>query len=416
MPGTEGRLVSETVAGGQKLWSRSFVGITLSTLISSLGDGAALVGLPLLAASLNRSPLVVALVVVAQRVPWLFSIVTGTITDRVRLRRYVAEIEGTRMAVVASLGLCVAVHFHPLIAIFVVATLLGTTESAFFAATGRMVLEAVAIADLGTANGYLYASQMSSSVAGQAVGGLLAPVSLALPFLVDGASFGLSALLLVGLAIGPTRGEPTSTEGSLRDGMRQGWGWFARHPALIVTSSYVAVLALCQTMVMSVLVIWALRTIHLTRPGYGLLEAVATSGTLLGALMAGRLVTRFGNGPMLLATAALAAATYWVAGAVDSAVLAGAALFVEQAAVAAGAVANQAMRQQMIPKEMIGRVANITRSMIYGAVPLGALSGGLISTRFGPRVPFFVAGGLQLALVALVGPRMVRLLAADQPA
>ena len=416
-------LIPTNLAPSDRVWNRAFVGISLSTFVSGVGDGAVFVGLPLLAASLTRSAFVVALVVVAQRLPWLFSLLTGAVTDRMPLRVFVGGVESARMVVVAALGLAVLGHFHPLVAVFVVGVGLGLLESSFFAASGRMMIDAVAPTRLGVANGYRYAAQMTSSVIGQGAGGLLAAVALFLPFLVDGASFGLSALALVLLSLSvlpggrPSRGatSPGETGESLRESMAAGWQWFRRHPAISLSSAYVAVLSLCQAMVLSVLVIWALRFIHLSRGGYGLLEAATTVGTVGGALLGGQLMNRIGGGPMLVATALLSAGAYAVAGGVRSVAVAGTALFVEQAAVGAGSVASGALRQLLIPRDMIGRVANLSRSLIYGAVPLGALAGGLLSAALGPRWPFFVGAAVQLVVVVVAGPRLVRLLSEPAP-
>ncbi|HVA43575.1 MAG TPA: MFS transporter [Acidimicrobiales bacterium] len=405
------------IQGGDGLWSRDLLGISASTVVSGLGDGVALVGLPLLAASLDRNPVIVALVMVAQRAPWLFSVVTGAVADRVRLRPYVSVVEVARMVLVVLLGVAVVTHFHPLAAVFVVAAGLGSFESAFFAATGRMVTAVVELNQLGRANGYLFALQVGSEqVAGQALGGLLAAVALSLPFIFDGATFGLSAVLLVTTALRRDDLESGPNNEDFLAGIRLGLEWFAKNPGLRTASVYVAILAFCQSLVVGVMVLWSLHVLHLSRSGFGLLMGATTAGMVVGALTSGRAVDRLGTGPMLVFSGAVAAIAYLVAGSTSMAIVAGAALFIEQSAVAAGSVANQAMRQMVIPRDMLGRVANVTRSLIYGAIPAGALVGGLVASRYGLRLPFFVAGGLQLALVALLGPRMVRLLAAEQPA
>ncbi len=384
--------------------------------MSGLGDGVALVALPLLAATLDRSPVIVALVMVAQRAPWLLSVVTGAIADRTRLRPFMAVVESSRMVVVTLLGVAVVVHFHPLAAIFLAAVGLGTFESAFFAATGRMVTGIVRLSQLGRANGYLFAMQTGSEqVAGQALGGLLAAVALSLPFIFDGATFGLSALLLISTALRHDSQKAVPAEGML-EGIRGGLRWFAQNAGLRAASLYVAVLAFCQSLVVGVIVLWALHVLDLSRAGFGLLMGATTAGMVLGSLVSGRGVDRFGTGPVLVISGLVAAAAYLGAGSTAAVTLAGLCLFIEQAAVAAGSVANQSMRPILIPREMLGRVANVTRSLIYGAIPAGALVGGVLASDFGLRVPFFVAGGLQLGVVALVGPRMVRLLAAEQPA
>ena len=63
-----------------KLWSAS--------VVSNLGDGVAFIAYPWLASAVTRDPLLIALIAVAQRLPWLvFSLPAGVITDRVDRRK-----------------------------------------------------------------------------------------------------------------------------------------------------------------------------------------------------------------------------------------------------------------------------------------------------------------------------------------
>lgn len=52
----------------------------------------------------------------------------------------------------------------------------------------------------------------------------------------------------------------------------------------------------------------------------------------------------------------------------------------------------ESLRQQLIPDRLLGRVISAFRLFSYGAVPLGALFGGVLGRNFGLQAPFFVAG------------------------
>ena len=59
-------------------------------------------------------------------------------------------------------------------------------------------------------------------------------------------------------------------------------------------------------------------------------------------------------------------------------------------AVALGNVANLTLRQRLIPSELLGRVGNVLRFFIFGAMPLGGLLGGslvAVVRRAGARSP-----------------------------
>ena len=59
-----------------------------ASTISNLGDGVGVIAYPWLASAVTRNPLLIALVAVVQRLPWLlFTLPAGVITDRGDRRR-----------------------------------------------------------------------------------------------------------------------------------------------------------------------------------------------------------------------------------------------------------------------------------------------------------------------------------------
>ena len=52
----------------------------------------------------------------------------------------------------------------------------------------------------------------------------------------------------------------------------------------------------------------------------------------------------------------------------------------------------ESLRQQLVPDRLLGRVISAFRLFSYGALPLGALVGGVLAWRFGLPAPFLVAG------------------------
>jgi predicted MFS family arabinose efflux permease len=158
-------------------------------------------------------------------------------------------------------------------------------------------------------------------------------------------------------------------------------------------------------MVVSVLVLYATRELHLSSTGYGILLAVAAVGDIAGSLLASRIVRHVGPYATLVAAGVLAAGAYLLLGSTAALVVAGAALVIEAAASSVGIVTTRSLRQTLIPRERFGLVNNAIRSCVTGAIPLGALLGGLLGAAIGLRAGFEVAGALQLvAICALVLP------------
>jgi MFS family permease len=73
---------NQTDLDPKRLGGNYFKLLSAST-ISNLGDGIGIIAYPWLASAITRNPLLISLVIVVQRLPWLvFSLPAGVITDR----------------------------------------------------------------------------------------------------------------------------------------------------------------------------------------------------------------------------------------------------------------------------------------------------------------------------------------------
>jgi MFS family permease len=406
------------VAPARRRLGRTYWSIWSAASVSSLGDGLAVVGFPLLAAAVTRRPALVAGVVVAQRLPWLLcALPMGTIADRLPRFRTMAAVDVVRAAVVAAVGVAALSGHASLLALYAAAAALGILETLFSAAAHAAVPAAVPADELDRANGYLLASQMAGEqLVGPAAGGALYAMSASVPFIGDAISFAASAVML----LGPARGEPDQprprgmARRRLRSEMSDGLRTFFRHPVLRVLSVTVGGMAFCQSMVLGILVLYGLEDLHLSRAGYGLFLAAGAAGNVLGALAASRVRARFGTSFIILVGGVVAAVAYLGAGATSSPVLATALFAVEALAVACGTVASMSLRQSSVAPELLGRIGNIYRMVIWGVIPVGTLAGGLVASGLGLRAAFYVAGAVQLVLLASVGDRLRRTVAAAE--
>jgi MFS family permease len=196
--------------------------------------------------------------------------------------------------------------------------------------------------------------------------------------------------------------------------MAEGVTFFRKSTVLPVLALLTAGLALFQAAVLSPFVLFALRDLHLSKAGYGIFLAVAALGNVAGGLLAPSLRRHFATATILIAAGLVAGFAYLVVAATSSVVVAQAAFVAEAAAVAIGSVVSISFRQRHIPPALMGRVSNVFRSIIWGAIPLGALLGGVLADLRGLRSPFVVAGLAQIALVAVIGvPLRRRVLAVD---
>jgi MFS family permease len=369
-----------------------------------------LAALPLLAAHLTTNAFAVAAVVFAQRIPWaVVAIPAGVLVDRRHPAQAMIVADVARGAIFVALSALVLVGNIDLWMLYVAALSVGVFDTVFEggaqAAIPRMVK---GDSSLDFANSRLAASQLATGhFIGPALGGVLYAVKQVVPFVADAVSFFGSAALLT-----KVRGHIPATErarSTWRADAAEGLVFFRSSPALPVLTAVTASLAFLQAAVLAPFVLFALHDLHLSGAGYGVFLAITAIGNVAGGLAAPWLRVRLSTGSLLVITGIVAGAAYLVVAMTSSVVVAQIAFVVEAFAVAAGTVASISFRQRHIPKPLLARVSNVVRAVIWGAIPLGALLGGLLAQSVGLRAPFTVAGLAQLVLVgALARPLIVR--------
>ena len=373
--------------------------------------------MPLLASTVTRDPLALAVVSTAAWLPWLLvGLLTGALVDRWDRRTVMWRVDAVRAAVV---GVLVALIVSGRVSIPLLAALafvLGVGQTLYENATQAIVPAVVGRdpARLARANSQLGAAQTcGKELAGPPLGGILFTVAPWAPFLLDAVSFGVGAALIAAIRgrFAPARRAeaPTRLRAEIAEGLR--WVWRSRVirtlavMAGVVNAVYGAGLA--------VMVLYAQDVLGLDALGYGLLLAAVAVGVLPGSLIAPWLARTVPTAPLLVggiaAVAVLQAAfglapVVWVAVAAE--VLAGVVYIVFD-------VAQISLRQELVPDRLIGRVLSAARLVGYGAIPAGTLLGGLAARALGLRAPF-ILGGLVLAVLAVVSARVLTTTAVEE--
>jgi len=111
-----------------------------------------------------------------------------------------------------------------------------------------------------------------------------------------------------------------------------------------------------------------------------------------GGLTAAPLARRIGRTATLVLGAALAGSCSVALGAVSDPWVAGVLLAVDSAAVMLWNVLTMSLRQALIPEELFGRVQGAYRTVVWGAIPVGALLGGWLAAATTVPTVFLVAG------------------------
>ncbi|MGH9102937.1 MAG: MFS transporter, partial [Acidimicrobiales bacterium] len=371
-------------------------------------------------ASITRQPALVAGVLTAQRLPWLLlALPAGALIDRLDRGRIMRWADLLRGAVLLGLVAALLYHAVGIWLLYAFALLVGAGEPFFTGASIAVLPSIVEPEQLPRANGRLGALQtVGEQTAGPAVGGLLFAVSRAIPFLADAVSFVASAALLVGLgrrSRSPSRSH--ARRASVASDIAEGLRWFRANRAIRLLSAVIASMALCQSMVMGVLVLFGLERLHLSQADYGFFLAVGACGNVVGALVAERAVRRLGTAATILTGGLVAGVAYLAISTTSSAFVGAALFFVEGFGIICGNVASFSLRQSIIPGELLGRVGNVMRMIIWGVLPLGALLGGGLAATWTLGTPIAVAGAIQVVVVLVsVRPLSRAVRDAERPA
>src|ERR687885_2740798 len=108
---------------------RNFTKALVASGFANLADGVFQVALPLLAVQLTRSPVLIAGVAIAARLPWLLAPVSGALTDRMDRRQTMVRVNLFRTVLLGGLALAVAADLATLPMLYLLALLLGFAET-----------------------------------------------------------------------------------------------------------------------------------------------------------------------------------------------------------------------------------------------------------------------------------------------
>ncbi len=402
-----------------------------ATTISNLGDGVGVIAYPWLATAVTRNPLLIALVAVVQRLPWLlFTLPAGVITDRNDRRRLIVGADTIRFFLTGLLGLAVLARSGALpspddvdsivgtewllyLVIVACTLLLGTCEVLHDNSAQTFLPAIVDEPDLEQANGQMYAAEL---VANQFIGPPLASLLLAAgfvaPIMFDAGTFAAAAGLV--FAIVATKRPPTATEQVQRRPFKaelaEGFRWLWHYPLLRTFAITLGFLNLLGQVGFVTVVLFGQEVLHTTVFQFGLMTTIAAVGGVLGGWLSSGITRRIGTGVSVGLTLWVGAFCSIGVGLLSSWPLVALLLGVTMFTGVVWNVITVSLRQTVIPDRLLGRVNSVYRFFGWGMIPIGGLIGGLLvdllegplSREWALRAPWIAAGVAQLVLAAVV--------------
>jgi MFS family permease len=370
--------------------------------LANLADGIFFVALPLMAVSLTTSPALVAGVSIAGRLPWLvFVLVAGALADRLDRRHTMRNVQVTRVLVLGGLAILALAGQLSLPVLYVVAFVLGVGETLFDTAAQSIMPNIVPRELLSRANGRLYAVETTmNQFVGPPLGGFLVAVSV--PLALAGSVLGY-ALAAVGLAVmaGTFRAGSEGARHSMLGDIREGLSYLLRHRVLRTLAIMVAISNLANSAVFAVLVLYVVAPgpMGLDEVGFGVLMTGFALGAIAGSFVEPVLERRLGRSTVLFLTVLIIALASFVPVMTSEVVPVFGSLVITGMAVMLWNIITVSLRQRITPDRLLGRVNAGYRFFAWGAMPIGALLGGLVAELFGIVSVFLMAGFMGLAML-----------------
>lgn len=407
----------------RSLWRhRDFTLMWSAHTVSQFGTQISFFVFPVIAlTTLGASTAEIGLLVATESLPFLLvSLPAGVWVDRWDRRRTLIVTDLGRMAALAVVPIAFAFDFLSFGLLFAAGLAVGLLTVFFDIADQAFLPSVVETEHIASGNTRLEVSRSAAELSGPGIAGLLvqafaAPVVLVL----DVISYLVSAVLLVGVR---GRGRPARPEepGEPRRKMTteigEGLRFVFGNPVLRSLATCTGLMNLLGLggALSALLTVFALGDLKLTPGSLGLMLTLGNAGALLGALLNGWLVRVVGLGRVLIGGALLSGLPMLLiamAGPGTTSLLLAAAIALMAAGIAVYNVNQVSLRQAITPERLQGRMNASMRFAVWGALPVGAVLGGLLGEAVGVRPMLWVLGSLAAATcLPLVFSRRIRAL------
>ena len=396
--------------------NRDFVRLWIGQSISQVGSQVTLLALPLIAIRvLDAGPFEVGVLAAAETAPFLLiGLPAGVWVDQWRRRSVLIAADVGRAAALATVPVAFAFDVLTMGQLYGVAAATGVLTVFFDVAYQSYLPTLVEHRQLVDANSRLELSRSAAQVAGPGLAGVLVqlvrgPMAIA----ADSVSFGVSALFVA--RIRTTEGKPVGSEqstASMRTRIAEGLQYVVRHPLLGRIAATTAVFNFFSAVGMAVFLIYAVRRLGIDPAVVGAIFSIGSIGFVLGSMVTRRATQLLGVGPALaLAGAVQGAAFLLVPLAPRGAAVAFfmVAFILEAVAAPVYGITQVSLRQTITPARMQGRTNATMRVLVWGALPLGSVVGGVVGARVGLRATVWVAAlGTTVSVLPLLGPSLLR--------
>ncbi|MEE1824233.1 MFS transporter [Streptomyces sp. BE20] len=390
---------------------RDFRLLLSGAVAAQAGTQVTLVALPLVAVlELDATPFQVGLLTAAETAAFLLvGLPAGAWLDRMRKLPVLVRADLLRCLAVGSIPVAGVLDALTLVQLYLVALVTGVATVFFDVAHQSYLPVLLPREQLIAGNGAIETVRSSAQIAGPGLGGGLVQL-LGAPLAIVADAFGYLASAVLLSRIRAHEPQPRTEPGrSLREDVAEGVRFVVGHPLLRVIATATAASNLFSAVLMAVQTVFWVRVLDLSPAAIGVLLSVSAVGGLAGAVCAGPLARRIGQGRLIwlapLVTGPFALLWPLADGGAGAVLFAVGGVVVLFGAVAYN-VAQVSFRQSLCPPELLGRMNATMRFLVWGTLPLGALIGGTVADTAGPRAALWVCavGTLVVPVPLLLSP------------
>lgn len=381
----------------------AFGNIFAANLASSLGDGIVRIAMPLLAARLTDDALLISIVAALALLPWLFfAIPAGILIDRIDRRKALALAQAVRVALAALLFVLILTNALTIWWIYLIVFVYGAFETVYDGAIRAVVPSIVSKANLPRANSRIEAGELvvQNFLSGPLTS-LLFAVTALIPVGLNGLVFAVAGALALAL--------PKAASGrqfaEAADEPQVAWHrQFLDGIRFIVSSRMLVKLWIFSTLAgvfssaaTASFVLYVLGPLEVPEALFGLFMLSGAVGGILGAVITQRLKQAWGAGLTMAVMTIISGIALVLAGAIPMAWAGALGFALSSGSVTIWNVLVMSIRQAFIPGRLLGRVHGTWRTVLWGAMPIGSVIGGLLG-RIDLQVPLVVGGVIIIAL------------------
>jgi MFS transporter, DHA3 family, macrolide efflux protein len=386
--------------------NRSFTLTWIGQLISAMGSALTALAASILVYRVTSSALSVGLMLVATSGPTvLIGLVAGVFVDRYDRKRIILISDLLRATLIFLIPVLIPFNINWL---YVIVALTSAITQFFDSAHASILPEVASEKELAAATSLMTISSMGSTTVGFATAGLIAASShIEWAFYLDGASFLISAVLILLTRVPPMPVAENTSLGAIGKNLRAGLNVVATTPILRSLFIVIAPIYLIFGLEISLLLPFTLRELGGTEFHFGLQEAAEAIGIAIGSLLMAQLADRIRAGQWLAMSylsMAMAMIFYSISRSPAFAVLM---MGFSGLLNAPSFIGEQLVLQRTAPREMRGRVNSayfVVRDMMYVAGMLLAGLADVVNVRtlfMGSAFLLLVAGTVVLIIPAL---------------